>query len=68
MQIFVTKQMALKSKVKVSVLNLSNKVKILDLLKGSTSLAEVGQHYRKNESSICKCSRKKEHEIRRSFW
>jgi hypothetical protein len=35
------------------VLNLNDKVKILDLLKGSTFLAEVGQCYGKNESSIC---------------
>jgi hypothetical protein len=43
-----------KSKVKVNVLNLNNKVKFLYLLKGSMSLAEAGQHYRKNGSSICK--------------
>jgi hypothetical protein len=36
-----------------NVLNLNDKVKFLDLLKGSMSLAEVGQHYGKNESSIC---------------
>jgi hypothetical protein len=33
-----------KSKIKVNVLNLSDKVKILDLLKGSTALAKVGWH------------------------
>jgi hypothetical protein len=37
----------------VKVLNLNDKVKFLDLLKGSMSLAEVGHHYGKNESSIC---------------
>jgi hypothetical protein len=37
----------------MNVLNLSYKVKILALLKGGQSLAEVGCHYRKNESSIC---------------
>jgi hypothetical protein len=38
-------------KVKINVPNLRDKVKIWDLLKGSTSLVEVGQHYGKNESS-----------------
>jgi hypothetical protein len=33
--------------------NLDDKVKILHLLKGSMSLAEVEQHSGKNESSIC---------------
>jgi hypothetical protein len=41
------KQMVPK-KVKVNVLNLSGQMKILDLLKGGTSLVEVGRHY-----SIC---------------
>jgi hypothetical protein len=49
------------------VLNLSDKVKILDLLKGSLSLVEVLWYYGKNESSICS-SQDKEHEIRSSFW
>jgi hypothetical protein len=31
-----------KSKVKLNVLNLSDKVKVLDLLKGGMSLVEVG--------------------------
>jgi hypothetical protein len=42
-----------KWKVKVNVLNLSDKVKILDLLKGGTSLAEIGCLYGKNELNIC---------------
>jgi hypothetical protein len=33
---------------KFNVLNLSDKVKILDLLKGSSSLEEVGEHCGKN--------------------
>jgi hypothetical protein len=40
------------SKAKVNVLVLSDKVKILDTWKSNKSLAEVGQHYGKNESSI----------------
>jgi hypothetical protein len=36
-----------------NVLNKNNKVKILNLLKGTLSLAEVGWHCMKNESSIC---------------
>jgi hypothetical protein len=40
-----------KSKVKVNVLNCSGKVKILGLLRGLVSLAEVGWHFRKNEWS-----------------
>jgi hypothetical protein len=36
-----------KSKVKVNVLNLNDEVKILDLLKGSVYLAEVGWNYGK---------------------
>jgi hypothetical protein len=35
------------------VVNLSNKVKILDLLKGGMSLAEVEWQYGKNDSGIC---------------
>jgi hypothetical protein len=34
------------------VLNVSGKVKILDLLKGGIALVEVSQHYGKNKSSI----------------
>jgi hypothetical protein len=34
------------------VLNLRDKAKILDVLKGSMSLAEVGQHHGKNKSSM----------------
>lgn len=41
-----------KSKGKVDVVNLSDKVKFLDLLVGYTSLAKVGQCYEKNESNI----------------
>jgi hypothetical protein len=37
------------SKIKVNVLNLSDKMKILDMLKGSMSLVEVGQSYGENE-------------------
>jgi hypothetical protein len=37
-------------------------VNILDLLKGDMSLAEVGQHYVKNKSSICSIQ-DKEHEM-----
>jgi hypothetical protein len=40
-----------KSKVKINVLNLSNKVKIWDLSKDHMSLAEVGRCYGKNEPS-----------------
>jgi hypothetical protein len=40
------------SKVKVNVLNLSDKVTVLDLLEGGISLVEIGQHYGKNELSI----------------
>jgi hypothetical protein len=40
---FPKKQMVPKSKAKVNVHNLSGKVKILDVLKGGMSLAEVGQ-------------------------
>jgi hypothetical protein len=32
-----------------NVLDLTNKVKVLDLLKGSMSLTEGGGHYEKNE-------------------
>jgi hypothetical protein len=35
------------NKVKVNLLNLSDKVRIWDLLKGNMSLAEVGPHYGK---------------------
>jgi hypothetical protein len=42
-----------KSKVNIYVLNLSDKVKILDLLTGNMSLVGVGWYYGKNESSIC---------------
>jgi hypothetical protein len=52
------KQMVSKSKIKVmsilpskkreyNVLNLSDEIKILCLLKGGISLAKVGRHYRK---------------------
>jgi hypothetical protein len=41
------------SKVQLNVLNLSDKAKILELLKSVMSLAEVGQSYRENETSIC---------------
>jgi hypothetical protein len=40
-----------KSKVKINVLNLSGKVKVLDLLKARISLADVGWCYGRNESS-----------------
>jgi hypothetical protein len=49
------------------VLNLSDKVKILDLLKGGMPLAEVGWCHKKSESSICSIP-DKEHEIRSNFW
>jgi hypothetical protein len=42
-----------KSNVEVNVLNLSNKVKILDLTKCGMTLVKVGWHYGKNESGIC---------------
>jgi hypothetical protein len=41
------------SKSACNVLYLNDKVKILDMWKGSMSLGKVGWHYRKNESSIC---------------
>jgi hypothetical protein len=40
------------SKVKVNLLNLSDKLKIWDLLKGSMFLLEVGQCYGKNYSRV----------------
>jgi hypothetical protein len=43
-------------------LNLSGKMKILDLLKGDISSSEVGLYYGKNELSIC-LIQDKEHEI-----
>jgi hypothetical protein len=72
------KQMVSKSKIKVmsilpsknreyNVLNLSDEIKILCLLKGGISLAKVGRHYRKNEASIHRIQ-DKECEIRSSFW
>jgi hypothetical protein len=54
-------------KSKVNVLNLSEKLKILHLLKGGMSLVEAGKQYGKNESSIHSIQ-DKEHEIRCSFW
>jgi hypothetical protein len=42
-------------------------VKIGDLLKGYLSLAEVGQQYGKNESSICNIQNE-EHKTRSRFW
>jgi hypothetical protein len=42
-----------KTKVKVNVFNLSDKLKILDLLKGNVSLAEVSWSYGIKESNIC---------------
>jgi hypothetical protein len=41
-----------KSQVKVNVLNESDKVKILEVLRDSLSLAEVGRCYQKIKSSI----------------
>jgi hypothetical protein len=41
-----------KSKVKVNVHNFSDKVKSLDLLRGSMSLVEFGQYYGEKNSSI----------------
>jgi hypothetical protein len=49
---------AQKAKVKVNVCNLSDKMKILDLLK---SLVEVGRLYGKSELSICSISLKSIH-------
>jgi hypothetical protein len=46
------KRMVSQSKVKVNVLNLSDKVKNLDLLKSGMSLAEVEQCYGKKESNF----------------
>jgi hypothetical protein len=43
---------AQKGKVKADMLNLSHETKTWDLLQGVMSLAEVGQHNGKNESSI----------------
>jgi hypothetical protein len=40
-----------KSKVKVNVLNLNDKIQILYFWKGNQSLVEVGWCYGKNESS-----------------
>jgi hypothetical protein len=40
-------------KSEVNVLNLNDRVNILDLLKGNMSLMEVGWHYGKNELNIC---------------
>jgi hypothetical protein len=42
-----------RSKVKFNVVNLSNKAKMLVLLKGGVSLVEVGHWYGKNEANIC---------------
>jgi hypothetical protein len=47
------KQMYPKSKVKVNMLTLSDKVKILDLSKDCMSSAEAEWHHGKNESSFC---------------
>jgi hypothetical protein len=47
-------------------LNFSDEVKILNLLKGSMALVEVGWCYGKNELSICSVQ-DKEHEIRSTF-
>jgi hypothetical protein len=49
------------------VLNLSDKVKILYLLKVGMSLSEGGQYYGKNESSLHSIEYT-EHEIRSVFW
>jgi hypothetical protein len=51
----------------VDMLNLSDKVKILDFLKGSMSLVEFGLALWKKESGICSIQ-DKELEIRSSFW
>jgi hypothetical protein len=49
-----------------NVLNLSDKVNFLDLLKDNMSLGEVRLCYGENESNICRV-RDKEHEIRSIF-
>jgi hypothetical protein len=49
-----------------NILNLSDRVKISYLLKGSMSLVEVGLHYGKKESSIHSIQNKG-HEIRSSI-
>jgi hypothetical protein len=46
------------SQLKVNILNLSDKMKILDLLKGGMSLVGAAQHFGKNKSSLCSMQHK----------
>jgi hypothetical protein len=60
---------ALPSKVKENVLNKSDKATIWDLLKGSLSLAEVGQCHGENESNVHSTALNSVHpEQARTFW